>query len=226
MNDELVLTTDRSHTLKSPRYGVTFHSIHGAISESSHVFVDAGLRHVMEQYAPDRVNILEVGLGTGLNAILTYLATRSEGPAVHYVGLEPHPPEKAILGKLNHGEVLGFSDYRKLIDLFYSNFNRKVEVADSRFQLLGLNEKVQNHTSEEDKTYDLVYYDAFAPGAQPEMWSLETLDILSKSLSPHAVLVTYCAQGQFKRNLRELGFKVESLAGPPGKREMVRATYR
>ena len=199
-------------------YGVPFHSIHGAVTESQHVFIEAGLAKVAGQ--KDSIDLLEVGMGTGLNALLTCDWARTNQQLVRYTGLEPRPLPGALLDALDYGAWTSHPDPREFRSLHTA---RETTVIHAYFHCRVVCKTLQAFAP--DTAYDLVYFDAFAPNAQPEMWTIDILRHLRDMLRAQAVLVTYCAKGQFKRDLRALGFAVESLSGPPGKREMVRATY-
>jgi len=213
----VVVTDDGSHTISAD--GVTFHSMRGAVTESKHVFI----RHGLEYLSQDRqsITILEVGFGTGLNALLTYLfLQRNPGVKVSYLGVEKFPIEPALVHQLNYLEILDVRHVRHVFDAMHDPVVLEFEEADFSFRRLVAD--INNFQNAGD-SYDLVYFDAFGPGDQPGMWDIRLLELIAGCMTPNGVLVTYCAQGQFKRNLASLGFTVESLPGPPGKREIVRA---
>ncbi len=217
---KLVTTDDGSHTLHSDVYGVPYHSLNGAIRESSHVFIQSGLR--MLSVLDQKVRILEMGFGTGLNAFLTYLESVQRDLRVYYHAVEAFPVSVRLAHQLNYPQLLNAHDFRKeFYAMHQKEWNTVLKLGDT-FRIY----KQQSRFEEIDfeREFDLIYYDAFAPGAQPELWEMKMLKILHKALRKDGILVTYCAQGQFKRNLKELGFIVERLPGPPGKREMTRAT--
>ncbi len=214
-----VYTNDGSLTLYSQEYGVNFHSKFGAVTESMHVYINAGLRY--KAAVSSEISILETGFGTGLVALMTLLEAEKRNLTVHYKGIELYPlPLDVILG-LNLMDSLQASErHDDLLHLhqcdwdtshsFSSNFNfSKAQVSILDF--------------EEKDAFDLIYFDAFAPIAQPELWTESVMKRMYDSLRPDGVFVTYCAQGNFKRNLKKAGFLVEKLEGPPGKREMTRA---
>lgn len=216
MQQKLVITGDGSHTLTAVGMDEHYHSTHGAIRESEHVFIDFGLQALQK----DTVHILEVGFGTGLNALLTLLHQGKK--QVNYDTLEAFPVSMEVVKALNYGEQLGLDDdmIQKFEAMHQCDWDQSVTIAsDYIFRKFHckLNEM------QYDGSYDLVYYDAFGPRSQPEMWSLETLAPVVDAISPGGILVTYCAQGAFKRNLRALGMIIEELPGPPGKRQMTRA---
>lgn len=215
MNSELLITEDGSNTLYVPEIDECYHSSHGAIQESRHIFIEAGLK----QCEKSEINVLEVGFGTGLNAFLTMIEAERSSKQIQYVSLEKYPveTEKAIL--LNYPEEL-FPEKRSSFELMHiSAWNEKVQLTPS-FSL----EKIETDFTQYipvDK-FDVVFFDAFSPEKQPEMWTQERFEILLKYCNPGAVLTTYCAKGIVRRAMQAAGFTVERLAGPPGKREILR----
>lgn len=217
MDPELIITDDGSHSLFHAGLGETYHSRHGALAESLHVFIENGLRH--SQPSGDITHVLEVGFGTGLNALLTWQHAGASGRTIHYTGIEPFPLKEETWRRLNYGTLLHAAD--AFATLHKLAWNEAHEL-DPFFTFFKLRAGVEDFTSP-DPAYDVVYYDAFAPGKQPAMWAHETLSVVVKALRPGGLLVTYCAKGEFRRTLRALGMEVEPLPGPPGKREMTRA---
>lgn len=219
---ELVKTGDGSHTLFLPEINEHYHSYHGAINESKHVFIKNGLEYYLSEKKDDSVNVLEVGMGTGLNIFLTFLHSVNEPKQyVNYFALEPFPLERDIVRQLNYPVLLNAGIYTDQFNLIHSTaFNESTRLSD-RFLLTKKNEKLEYFISEE--SFDIVFFDAFAPRVQPELWTKAVFDRLHTFLKPGGIIVTYCAKGEVKRNLKASGFIVESLPGPPGKREMVRA---
>jgi len=218
---QIRVTGDGSHTLWLPELKESFHSMHGAITESQHVFIGHGLNYLCQSSGKDTIHILELGLGTGLNAILTCCYSQEHKQKVKYTALEPLPLSWKLVSQLNYNEQISHSQTKLWFNQLHSASWGKFEQLNAYFSILKKSETIQNQTT--SNHYDLCYFDAFAPGKQPEVWDLSVLDIVRKSLKPSGVLVTYCAQGQFKRNLKQLGFQLESLPGPPGKKEMTRA---
>ena len=220
MAQEVIRTDDGSPTVRSSSFGVTYHSIHGALTESIHVFLNAGF-HFRLQSVRTGLHVLEVGLGTGLNALLTVEAARRAEIKVRYTALEPYPLDSETISSLQYtaGDLQHLKEEFKAIH--QAPPNQATDIT-NQFALTILPDQLQD--LELAKSVDLVYFDAFAPSAQPEMWTIEALARVRDVMAPGGVLVTYCAQGQFKRNLKSLGFTVEGIPGPPGKREMVRAT--
>ena len=222
---ELQVTGDDSHTLLSHRFGVTYHSRHGAIEEGRHVFIRAGVEAVIER--PDRpatIRVFEMGFGTGLNALLLReYAARNPQLQFVYTGYEQFPVPPEVLAALNYPEQLGIERSR-LEDLHQKDWGRALRL-DPNYQITVYKDNfLAADLSPLAATQDVIFYDAFAPNNQPELWSTMALERAFTLLRPAGVLVTYCAKGQFKRDLRSVGFAVEALPGPPGKREMTRAT--
>lgn len=214
---EIILTEDGSHSLLNTTLNETYHSIHGAVQESKHVFVKHGLDFA-GQTRKDSLSILEVGFGTGLNALLTLQHAQQRSARIQYTSLEAFPLPEAIWSKLNYTESLGLTEY--FSQLHQAPWNVQSFILPN-FQLLKIDKTLQDVNL--DRTFDLIYFDAFAPSKQPEMWTFDMLQKVVNSMSPGGVFVTYCAKGQLKRDLKSLGLEVETLPGPPGKKEMVRA---
>jgi tRNA U34 5-methylaminomethyl-2-thiouridine-forming methyltransferase MnmC len=215
----LIVTQDGSHSVYSEQYGVTYHSRYGAVTESLHVFIQAGLRY--KAAVQPRLAVLEVGLGTGLNAFLTWIEAERRNLTVRYTALESAPLSLEEAEVFNYPEHLGLPERRPdFCRLHYCAWERAVRLS-AHFWLRKKRMPVQAYRPVQ--AFDLIYFDAFAPTAQPEMWTEAILRAMYRALRPEGILVTYCAKGQVKRALRAVGFEVESLPGPPGKREMTRA---
>lgn len=216
---QVITTADGSHSLLNTALQETYHSVHGAVRESTHVFIDHGLR-VAEQAHPGKViRVLEIGFGTGLNAVLTFIEAKRQGLTVYYESWELHPLPENIVGQLNYGVVLG--DEAGFKAVHDAPWNTEVNLT-PLFTLY----KVQKNLLKDalQGAFDVIYYDAFAPSKQPEMWTPEVLRKVTDHLAPGGIWVTYCAKGQVKRDLASFGLTVETLPGPPGKKEMIRAT--
>ncbi|MDG1477518.1 MAG: tRNA (5-methylaminomethyl-2-thiouridine)(34)-methyltransferase MnmD [Vicingaceae bacterium] len=215
---ELKITADGSHTLFIPELDETYHSTHGAIQEAKHVFINAGLKCCNLE----TLSVLEIGFGTGLNAFLTFLESQKDRRKLSYTSLEAFPLELDLIKELNYTKQLSLDAqdeqlFNKIHEIEWGNYH---EIS-SRFKLKKLSEKLENFNPIEK--YDLIYFDAFGPRVQPEMWTIPIFEKMYNCLNTNGVLVTYCAKGTVKRGLKEVGFNVESLPGPPGKREMTRA---
>lgn len=221
---EITRTDDGSLTLRRIDLDEPYHSRRGALGESRHVFIEAGLAHwISFSMDPDRIDIIEMGFGTGLNALLTLdFIHRYRSPIlVNYYSFETRPLEWSDVSALNYCqgnlEVLS-PEFEKM---HRSPWGVSVAISE-RFALTKINSSWLEDI--DLPAADLVYYDAFGPKTQPELWSLDAIQQLSKRLRPGGIMVTYCAKAVFKRALRHCGFHVTSIPGPPGKREMVRAT--
>ena len=216
----LLTTSDGSTTIYSDQYGVTYHSIHGAVTESAHVFINAGLRY--KAVVQQDIAILETGFGTGLNAFLTKIEAERRNLNVRYTGLEIQPIQTWEAAELDYAEALLVPEQKGLfLSLHQCAWEEFHELSDN-FTFQKCQTPIQEFLAEEK--FDIIYFDAFAPQAQPELWTEAVFAHMYASLKPDGVLVTYCAQGAFKRTLKKVGFTVERLEGPPGKREMTRAT--
>jgi tRNA U34 5-methylaminomethyl-2-thiouridine-forming methyltransferase MnmC len=211
------ISNDGSHTVVSEKYNVTYHSMHGAITESKVVFIDSGLKYLLQK-DKSSINVFEMGFGTGLNAFMTALWAEKYQIDVSYTSVEAYPILADQYHQLNYGDILGNSDL--FLNIHHSIWQHKTSISPF-FNLLKLETTLQDYAPE--TLFDIIFYDAFGPGAQPELWDADITEKLYQMLSPGGLLVTYCAQGQFRRNLKNAGFIVEKIPGPPGKREMTRA---
>jgi len=214
---KLVKTADGSHSLYVEGLNEHYHSVHGALQESQHVFIKMGL-NAFEQ--SQTLRIYELGLGTGLNALLTSIESRDQQWNIHYTASEAYPLSLEEAASLNYGEFLGENskDLIKIHDLAWAESVK----LHPHFALKKLQEKSQDHKA--DHLYDLIYFDAFAPEKQPELWEPQVFDQMYQLLAPGGILTTYCAKGVVRRRMQASGFTVERLPGPPGKREMLRAS--
>jgi tRNA U34 5-methylaminomethyl-2-thiouridine-forming methyltransferase MnmC len=214
----LIETADGSHSLRSEVFGETYHSTHGAIQESKHVFINAGL-HWRAQGRQD-LDVLEIGFGTGLNAFLTLLEAEKHPWKVAYVGIEPYPIAEKLAAELNYPSRLQATPQQnaRFLEMHTCPMGEQKHFS-NHFTF-----KKHEHMLDMRGAFDVVYFDAFAPDTQPELWQTDFLRPIYDALRAEGVFVTYCAKGSVRRCLIELGFKVEKLAGPPGKREMLRAT--
>ena len=221
MENELLVTGDGSHSLRSRQFSVPYHSTHGALNEGKHVFIEMGLHPVIATGAK-KVNILEIGFGTGLNALLVWeLAKENPGIEFNYRTLERYPIEEELAQQLNYPRILGFSQ-EEFLRLHATPWGEAIDLSPN-FSLTKVNADFHAGLEKQKATWaQIIFYDAFAPASQPELWEPEILELCQRALAPDGVLVTYCAKGQFKRDLKRVGFQVEPLPGPPGKREMTR----
>lgn len=222
MEDNIVKTRDGSHTVKSGQVDEHYHSMHGALQESEHVFMKNGYHRAGKWLDP--LNILEVGFGTGLNALLTYHEHLAETRRINYVGVEPFPLSINKITELNYPEMIDIRDGNKLLHSMHGQTEGPQFIGE-RFVLLLLQEKIQE-LSLRSGSFNLVYFDAFSPGVQPEMWAEEVFQKLYNALDNMGVLVTYSANGNVKRTLKACGFNVESPTGPGKKREITVAVKK
>jgi tRNA U34 5-methylaminomethyl-2-thiouridine-forming methyltransferase MnmC len=213
---KLIQTSDGSHTFEIEGGKETYHSRHGAVREAEHVFIRAGLEAVASHRKV--VNILEVGFGTGLNALLTLRYAREHHIDVNYTALEPFPIEMDEVHALNYGDLVNMAD--SFHHLHASAWDKRVEV-DARMSLQKHRVPLLDYPMEH--AIDLVYYDAFGPNTAPELWTVTCFSHIAERMREQALLTTYCAKGQVRRDLESVGFEVQRWPGPPGKREMLRA---
>jgi len=214
--NQIIITGDGSHTLYIPELGEHYHSIHGAVQESNFIFIGAGF----EYCSADPLNIFEVGFGTGLNALLTAMRSRSGKREVNYTTIEKYPLEAAISRSLNHNLFAGESGKELSYLIHSSPWGEWINIC-RNFSLLKIEEDIT--VTHPRGTYDLIYFDAFGPDKQPEMWTPEVLGSIASITKEKGILVTYSAKGEVRRNLKACGFEVTLLPGPPGKRQIIRA---
>ena len=213
---ELQLTADGSHTLFIPEMNEHYHSVNGAVQESRHVFIEAGLHHLERT----EITVVEVGFGTGLNAFLTLSDAEAHRRKIHYYSVELYPLDADVIESLNYGEMICGGRRDAFQALHQAEWNISVPITEF-FEL----HKIQgdSNTCVLPERIDLVYFDAFAPDKQPEMWNQEIFNRLYARMTGGGVLTTYCAKGAVRRMMKEAGYSVERIPGPPGKREMLRA---
>jgi len=217
LKKEIIITADGSSTIYLPEWKENYHSKHGAIQEAYHVFIKSGL-----DLFPDgeNVSILEMGFGTGLNCMISFLETQRRGLKVEYVGLEAYPlPFETIL-KLNHLGQLQAEKYKVFYHrMLEAEWDLKVEIHNN----FTLHKKVlQFENFDQPENFDLIYFDAFGARVQPELWTEAIFVKMYAALRNNGILVTYSAKGSVRRAMQAVGFEVERLPGPPGKREMLR----
>jgi tRNA U34 5-methylaminomethyl-2-thiouridine-forming methyltransferase MnmC len=216
MKRSLRLTEDGSHTLYLSELDEPYHSMHGAIQESRHVFIRQGF----SQLSKSKLRILELGMGTGLNLILSLLEASKKGIEVHYHAVEKYPLIPAEYASLNYETLLKGLPEGILQKIHNAPWGIKVDL-NSSFSMY--KEQTDFRSMNPEGAFDLVYFDAFAPDKQPELWSTEVFSVISGLTIPGAILVTYSSKGIVRRVLKACGFQVLKVAGPPGKREMIRA---
>ncbi|WGH77111.1 tRNA (5-methylaminomethyl-2-thiouridine)(34)-methyltransferase MnmD [Tenacibaculum tangerinum] len=215
MKREIIITSDGSTTIHLPEWNEQYHSKHGAIQEAYHVFIKNGLKHTDAK----KVSILEIGFGTGLNCFITLLEANKE---IDYVGIEAYPVAKEEVEKLNYVAELEAEDKRTLFEKIHEISWEEKHKITSNFSLT---KRKQFFNEITDKNcFDLLYFDAFGARVQPDLWTEEIFKIMFTALKPEGILVTYSAKGSVRRAMQKVGFEVERLPGPPGKREMLRGT--
>jgi len=214
---KLVKTADGSHTLYFLELDEHYHSTKGAIQESVHVFIENGYAYFTNR---EELNILEVGFGSGLNALLTLLESRKSIKQIKYTAIEKFPLPHEIVNNLNYNTLLSGTSSNELLELHETSWGEWHKLSE---QFIFRKLKADLKFFQPDDNFELIYFDAFAPDKQPEMWEEDILKEMYSCLTIGGVLVTYSAKGLIKRRLKAIGFKVENLPGPPGKREMIRA---
>lgn len=220
MKRQLVITADGSPTLYIEEWQEHYHSMHGAVQESQHVFIQSGLIPCLQRN--NSLHILEIGLGTGFNALITLNEALNRKATIHYYALEPFPVQSDLLQYFTAQHLALLEQGAEYFNaLHQSAWEIPVELHPF-FHLTKSTTPVQQFTF--SPVFDLIYFDAFSPRVQPEMWTVDVFQRLFAVLKPGGIIVTYCAKGEVRRTLLSCGFQVERLPGPPGKREMLRAT--
>jgi tRNA U34 5-methylaminomethyl-2-thiouridine-forming methyltransferase MnmC len=220
--DKILLetTADGSHTLFVPGLNEHYHSTNGALQESELVFIQNGLHHIPE--CIKEVNLLEIGFGTGLNALLTVVEAKKQRRKINYVAIEPEPVDQELLEKLNYASVIGGTEATGYFKKLHTSGWTYPEFLSDYFIISKLKARLQDITLREEQ-FHLAFFDAFGPDVQPELWTEEIFTKLFKCLKPGGILVTYSCKGTVKRALKAAGFSIEKLPGPAGKREVLRA---
>ncbi len=219
MDRIIEISGDGSHTLFVPALDEHYHSTRGAVQEAMHVYLQAGLQRCDKQ----EVQLLEIGFGTGLNAFLTLLDTEASGKTIHYTALEKYPIGIEQARELNYSDIIAPSHAEEFTRLHEAAWNEWAAITPS----FKLNKRKHDVTRPEvfpsDTLFDVIYFDAFGPEKQPDMWTRDIFERIHAQSWEGAVLTTYCAKGSVRRMLQEIGYRVERLPGPPGKREMLHA---
>lgn len=217
MQKEFMITEDGSHTIYLPEMKEHYHSVHGAVQESRHIYIEQGLL----QLDKNEISILEIGFGTGLNAFLTFGYSKPGKLKISYTSIEKYPLLEKEYSQLNYpGQV--FSEYAFVFrELHSAEWNVWKEL-DSDFRIRKLHSDLLTIQLNPEEKYDLIYYDAFAPDKQPEMWSNFVLNKVVSMLKRNGLLLTYCAKGAVRRSLAEAGLIMERIPGPKGKKEILR----
>ena len=220
MDKLLKLTNEGSHTILSTQFDATYHSHHGAIQETRTVFIEAGFLYLVEQ-GYKQIDLLEIVFGTGLNAFMTLLKAKETGTAVNYVSYEAYPIGVELAAKLNYPAFLAAENQEEQFLKMHRHPDESIQFKIREAFLFDFLLKVALFENIDDKeAFDLIYFDAFAPSTQAYLWETPFLEKMYKALRPEGILVTYCAQGAFKRALKAVGFHVKGLPGPIGKREI------
>ena len=215
---KIITTEDGSHSLYRKDLKETYHSFHGALQESVHVFINKGLKYFYEKYRPAEIRVLEVGFGTGLNALLTQDFAERNQVYIHFETLETIPLSAEIYQNLNYAEKMNKQEvFMAMHDCAWES---EEDISDF-FVLKKVNKPLQEYQN--SKPFDLIYFDAFAPSKQPELWEKEIMEQVFSLTASSGIFTTYCAKGQLKRDLTAVGYHMETLPGAPGKKEMVRA---
>lgn len=218
MQKFIQITEDGSHTIQIPEIGVTYHSMHGAIAESRHVYIEAGLTYLLQEQNHAELSILEMGFGTGLNALLSLQWAIKNSISINYTAIESDPLNQAEYTALNYGDFLQMS--HELLALHDAEWNLPIRI-NELFRLE--KQHVDLREFETEQKFNCVFFDAFSPVEQPELWTTEIFQKIYAMLLPGAILVTYCSKSVVRRAMQEAGFQVTKIPGPRGKREMVRA---
>ena len=213
---EIILTGDGSHTLFVPELSEHYHSIHGAVQESQFIFINSGLKYT--DSSP--VRIFEAGFGTGLNAYLTAMESSSANRKICYTSIEKYPLSPEITGRLNYSALFPGAEAGLFSKIHSCPWNTPAVINDT-FTLTKIEGDLTKAVPE--GLYDLIYFDAFGPDKQPEMWTDEVFEKISAITGTGGVFITYSAKGSVQRSLKKVGFEVSLLPGPPGKRQIIRA---
>ncbi|WP_372756946.1 tRNA (5-methylaminomethyl-2-thiouridine)(34)-methyltransferase MnmD [Mariniflexile sp.] len=239
MEREVVITADGSSTIHLPEWDEQYHSKHGAIQEAYHVFIKHGLHHFCngseasknmtstavqktEGFSKSEVSILEIGFGTGLNAFITLLEAEKLSILVNYFGVEGYPVAMNEVLQLNYPTQLEANKKELLFKRMHEvSWDEQHEI--SKYFSLTKQKRFFSEINEVE-VFNIIYFDAFGARVQPELWTEPVFQKMYNALQEHGVLVTYAAKGSVRRAMQAVGFLVEKLPGPPGKREMLRAT--
>lgn len=215
----VVATGDGSNTVFNSAVGEQYHSRHGALTESRHVFIEAGLRHFLARSGSSCVRIFEVGFGTGLNYLLTFEMCRRSGINLSYTAVEAWPLPWETLAATGYESLVIPDAWKNLVDTYAESLTLKAKDGVVPLEIV----HGQLETFSSSKTFDIVYFDAFSARHQPELWTRDSLTRATQNLHAGGIFVTYAITGELKRNLVSLDFTIEKLPGAPGKREMLRA---
>lgn len=213
----IVNTDDGSHTLYQNDIDEHYHSTFGAFTESRHIFIEQGLKAVNKR----GIHVFEMGFGTGLNCLLSYIEAEKSNKKVMYHTIENHPLDIENALQLNYSSLLGKQAAKVFHNLHTAKWDTDIQMSDF-FNIRKINQDINDYTF--DDTYDIVYYDAFSPKAQPEVWQYSIFRRIYEHLNDHGFIITYCVKGEVKALLVKCGFHLQKLPGPPkGKREILKA---
>ncbi len=222
MQREIITTADGSTTIYLPAWDENYHSKHGAIQEAYHVFIKNGLDNYKNGSS---LAILEIGFGTGLNCFITFLEAQKRNLKISYEGVEAFPVGKEDIEKLNYVTELNAEHFASFFGKMHTlNWDKNHEILKGSFSLKKRKEHFED--IKDNSQFDLIYFDAFGARVQPELWTEEIFDKMYKALKENGILVTYAAKGSVRRAMQKVGFLVEKLPGPPGKREMLRGVKK
>ncbi|OBQ56469.1 tRNA (5-methylaminomethyl-2-thiouridine)(34)-methyltransferase MnmD [Tamlana sp. s12] len=224
MKREIIITSDGSSTIHIPEWNEQYHSKHGAIQEAYHVFIKHGLEYVLDKSLTstkgEKISILEIGFGTGLNTLITLIEAEKKQVQIEYCGVEAYPISDEEVNHLNYVSELHIEEKSGVFEAIHnSSWEVKHEINEG-FSLTKQKKFFKDIT--DSNLYDLIYFDAFGARVQPELWTEAIFSIMFKALKEGGVLVTYAAKGSVRRAMQAVGFTVTKLPGPPGKREMLR----
>ena len=219
-NLSFALTSDGSKTLYNKEVGEHYHSRHGALQESKHVFLNTGLRYFLEENAVKKAGILEVGFGTGLNFLVTADFCSDNHIVLEYTGIEAYPLKSGMINETGYEHYISAKLWDNFISRYPDALNSEVQISPTCSLVIEHSKMLDFSTK---KRFDIIYFDAFAAVHQPEMWDPEALKHITQFLKPGGVFVTYAITGDLKRTMISLGFSIEKAPGAPGKREMLRA---
>ena len=222
MKREIIKTGDGSSTIYLPEWNEHYHSRHGAIQEALHVFIKSGFDHVVKEQASPEISILEIGFGTGLNALVTLLAAEKVGLQIEYTGIEAYPVSSEEIEALDYAAAFSEENSAEVFENLHSAPWEKTSEIMAFFRLQK-KQMLFDEIADKEK-YDLIYFDAFGPRIQPDLWTETIFQKMYDALLKKGILVTYSSKGDVRRVMQAVGFTVERLPGPPGKREMLRAT--
>lgn len=217
MLHQIVHTADGSSTIFIPELNEQYHSLKGALTESEYVYIEKGFSFQQKK----KLTVFEVGFGTGLNCLLTAIKAKKQEKITHYISVEKYPLTNEILSKLNYGQLIS-KEAEIIFDKIHAcSWNEKNQISDY-FSLTKIKTDLVTHAQKFAQKFDVVYFDAFGPDKQPEIWKPEIFSKIYEECFPGCVFVTYSAKGEVRRNLSQIGFAMERLPGPPGKKQMLR----